>query len=424
MEDATLGAADRFRFLAAVALSDGVLTQGEAQLLLFFANKLGLSRAYAGDLLVSLRSGHAALNLSRGAATDDLFRDLIAVVFADGRASATELSYLEALAKSCGYPPQRVSELVADLVTSIARPPAAEVAPAPRRSRVGPPPPVEHIANYTLGAELGRGAAGVVYHARHRLLNREAAVKLFPGCERTGPAARRTFLREVLAATKLSHPHILPTLDAGEVEGRPYLVMELVPAGETLQRRLDRGELLDPREAATTMAAVARAVHYAHGEGLLHRDLKPANVLLPLEGGPRLGDFGLVSERGEEVSRGKLIGTPPYMSPEQIRGGALDQRSDVYGLGATLYSLLTGEPPFMAEGLIEIAVKVLQDEPEPPSRRRSGVPAPLDEVCRRCLAKSPAERYPDAAALASILERIASGTFFEQISRRLRKRSL
>lgn len=423
MGDATLGPADRFRFLAAVALSDGVLTQGEAQLLLFFANKLGLSRAYAGDVLNSLRRGHAALNLSPGAASDDLFRDLIAMVFADGRASATELSYLEALAKSCGFPPQRVSELVVDLVTSVARPAAAKP-PVSRAPLAGPPPPVEQIANYTLGAELGRGAAGVVYHARHRLLNREAAVKLFPACERTGPATRRTFLREVLAATKLSHPHILPTLDAGEAEGRPYLVMELVPAGETLQRQLDRGELPDPRQAATTMAAVARAVHYAHGEGLLHRDLKPANVLLPLDGQPRLGDFGLVSERGEEASRGKLIGTPPFMSPEQIRGAALDQRSDVYGLGATLYSLLTGEPPFMAEGLIELAVKVLQDEPEPPSRRRSGVPAPLDEVCRRCLAKSPAERYSDAGALANELERIAAGTFFEQISRRLRKRSL
>ncbi|MBL4845072.1 MAG: serine/threonine protein kinase [Planctomycetes bacterium] len=284
--------------------------------------------------------------------------------------------------------------------------------------------PLEQVANYTLGAELGRGAAGVVYQGRHRLLDREAAIKLFPACDRRGKAKQTSFLREVKAATKLSHPNILPTFDAGEVDGLPYLVMELVPDGETFQRRLDRDELFEPREAARAMAVVARAVHYAHSEGLLHRDLKPANVLVPADGVPRLGDFGLVSERGEEASHGKLTGTPPYMSPEQISGQALDVRSDVYGLGATLYSLLTGAPPFTAEGVVELAVKVLEEEPEAPSKRRPGLSPALDEVCLRCLNKSPDDRYRDAAALEPDLERVASGSLFQKISRRLRRKPI
>ena len=423
MRDASLGAEDRFRFLASVALSDGVLTHGEAQLLLFFANNLGLSRAYAGELLTALRIGHSAINLSPAAASDDLFEDLIAMVFADGRASATELSYLHALATSCGYPPQRIADLVSDVVTGVSRPAPAEAPQDPKpasRSLA----PLAQVANYTLGEELGRGAAGVVYQARHQLLDREAAIKLFPSCDRSGAAARRSFLAEVKAATKLSHRNILPTLDAGEVEGRPYLVMELVPRGETFQSRLDRAEVFGAREAAHALAAVARAVHYAHSEGLLHRDLKPGNVLVPSDGEPRLGDFGLVSERGEEASRGKLVGTPSFMSPEQIRGQALDARSDVYGLGATLYSMLTGAPPFAASGLVELAVKVIQEAPDAPSKRRPGVPAALDEVCLRCLSKSPDDRYNDAGALERDLERIAGGTLFEKISRRLGRKPL
>tara|TARA_R110002072_G_scaffold2298_2_gene19095 strand:+ start:381 stop:1616 length:1236 start_codon:yes stop_codon:yes gene_type:complete len=411
MANSSLSAADRFRFLAGVALSDGVLSPGEAQLLLSFANRLGLSRHYAGDLLIAIREGQALIDLPAGAGSDELFEDLVQMVFADGRASATEIRYVQALAESCGYPPQRVRDLVSDAMTGVSR-------RLPERA------PVDRIANYALAEELGRGAAGVVYRGRHSLLQREAAIKLFPVCEKSGPAARRTFLREVKAAAKLVHPHILPTLDAGEADGLPYLVMELVPQGETFQRRLDRGQDFGGREAAEAVATVARAVHYAHGEGLLHRDLKPANVLVPRDGRPRLGDFGLVSERGEEASCGRLVGTPPYMSPEQISGKAVDPRSDVYGLGATLYALLTGHPPFSAEGLVELAVKVVQEQPLPPSARRPGVPPALDAVCLRCLEKSPNDRYANAGALASDLERVAAGSLLEKISRRLRRRKL
>lgn len=387
---------ERFRLLAGVALADGVLSPGETQLLLEFACRLELGRQRAGRILNQLRID-GRVRLDPAADLDDaVFGDLIQMVFADGRASASEMSYLRSLAKHCGFARGRVDELLAESMLSTTTGQAKASGRQERAPRV--------VGNYEVGEELGRGAAGVVYHATHRLLGREVALKLFPICKKSGQARRSGFLREVRAAAKLSHPNILPTLDAGEAEGLPYLVMELVPGGETFQHRLEREGPFDSQEAARAIAAVARAVHYAHGEGLLHRDLKPGNVLVPEDGEPRLGDFGLVSEVGEAATRGRLVGTPAYMSPEQLRTEDLDPKSDIYSLGATLYTLLTGEPPFLADGLVELSVRVLQDTPEEPSRRRADIRPGVEALCMRCLAKEPAER-PGADELAEGLER-------------------
>ncbi|MGE0707677.1 MAG: protein kinase [Planctomycetota bacterium] len=419
---------ERFRHLAAVALADGELSTGETQLLLHFAIELGLGRERGGRLLREVLAGQ--LPAIRARAGEGWLEDLVAMVLADGRATKEELTYVRALCSSSGVPTGRLEELLADAmlgragVTSAgtqASKPSATSRPASRAPEPEPPPP--EVGNYTLGRELGRGAAGVVYQGRHKLLGHEVAIKLFPSSESTRPAQRERFLREVRAAARLKHPHILPTLDAGEADEVPYLVMELVPEGETFQSRLDRGESFEPLEAARALGQIAAAVSYAHGEGLLHRDLKPGNVLVPRDGQPRLGDFGLLGEVGEAATGGRLVGTPPFMAPEQMRGVPGDRLSDVYGLGATLYTLLTGEPPFEAEGLVQLAVRVIQDPPEPPSARRRGVPPALDQVVLRCLEKEPAQRYPDAAALATDLERVTrrESSLLGKLSRRLRK---
>lgn len=260
-------------------------------------------------------------------------------------------------------------------------------------------------ANYELTEELGRGAYGVVYRARDLRSGEHAALKVLL---RGDARALLRFEREVEAIRRLEHPHIVRLLDHGVLEGRPFLVTELV-AGGSLAEVIRLGGPLDPPRAAALIRDAASALDFAHSQGVLHRDLKPDNLLIDASG-VRLVDFGLarvaaLSEEAALTKSGAMIGTGPYLSPEQVRGerALVGPRSEVYSLGATLYEALTGEPPFVAGSLPELFVRVCEEPPLPPSARDPTISQVLDEICLRCLAKDPLERYESAAELATAL---------------------
>jgi len=298
-------------------------------------------------------------------------------------------------------PPERSAEL--ERLGSEARAARSPALPTAAPDAVGP---------YAIRDELGRGGMGVVYRARHPRLERDVALKvLVRGCD-ADAVGRERFAREVRAAARLHHPAIVAVQDVGEAQGLPYLVMDLVQ-GESLADRIKRTGPLDPAEAARITARLAEAVDYAHQHGILHRDLKPGNVMLTAQGAPLLTDFGLakLADAAESLTRtGVFPGTPSYMAPEQLghEGGALGRPTDVYGLGATLYDLLTGEPAFSGPTL-QVLAQVACLAPAPPSSRRPGLDPDLDAVVLTCLEKDPDRRYPTAAALAADLDRYLAG---------------
>jgi serine/threonine-protein kinase len=269
------------------------------------------------------------------------------------------------------------------------------------------------VPGYVLEAELGRGGMGVVYKARHLRLNRTVALKMLLAGASAGPQDLARFLREAEAEAGLQHPHIVQVHDVGEHEGRPYFTMELVEGG-SLSARL-RGTPQPARQAAALLATLAQAVQVAHQGGIVHRDLKPANILLTTDGTPKISDFGLAGrlEGGAGLTQsGVPMGTPSYMAPEQARGDtqALGPAVDVYALGAILYELLTGRPPFRAETAARTLRQVMDQEPAPPSRLNAGVPRDLETICLKCLHKAPARRYASARELADDLGRFLAGT--------------
>jgi tetratricopeptide (TPR) repeat protein/predicted Ser/Thr protein kinase len=270
-----------------------------------------------------------------------------------------------------------------------------------------------HVGPYEILREMGRGGMGAVYRARRTDLNREFAVKfLMHGAD--DPRLRERFLREARAAAGLAgHPGIVTVHDAGEHEGKPYLVMDVVE-GRSLEAVAREGELT-PLESASIMMKAARAMQYAHDAGVIHRDLKPANIMLADSRMPRITDFGLARVRAldEAAARltrsGEIVGTPAYMPPEQVRGEPATAASDIYSLGATLYALCAGRPPFEGDSMVATLQAVLE-APAPALRELNrSVPPALEAVVRQCLAKDPAARYPTAAALAEDLERVLRG---------------
>lgn len=276
----------------------------------------------------------------------------------------------------------------------------------------GPPPSADPAPppGYDLAGQIGAGGMGVVYRATERATGRAVAVKyvLAPA----HPTAHARFRREVRALAKVRHPNVVSVF-AVMLDGRdPYFTMEYVPGGP-LGRKLAVGGPLPPAAAAGLVAAAARGVAAAHAAGVLHRDIKPANILLDLDGTPKVADFGLAKSAGRDdglTGTDSAVGTPNYMPPEQAVGGKdVDERADVYGLGAVLYECLTGRRPFDAATPLETVRMVLAEPPAPPRRHRPDLPADLEAVCLRCLEKSPAKRYPTAAALADDLERFARG---------------
>ena len=267
------------------------------------------------------------------------------------------------------------------------------------------------IGDYELLRELGRGGMGVVYLARQKSLDRLVALKMILAGRSTLPEAQRRFRAEARSAAALDHPHIVKIHDAGQWEGQPYYAMQYVQ-GESLAGRLRTGALpID--EGARLISQLARAVDVLHQHRIVHRDLKPSNVLLDSDGQPILTDFGLAKHfvDPDETLTGFIAGTPSYMPPEQAAGRSAEvtPAADVYSLGSILYELLTGRPPFREENPLDTLARVLDGEPPPPRRLNPHLPPVLENICLRCLEKSPDDRYPSAAALADDLERYLQG---------------
>ena len=262
------------------------------------------------------------------------------------------------------------------------------------------------LPGYEMHSELGRGGMGVVYKARHVVLDRLVAVKMMHAGAGAGAQERARFRVEVEAVARLQHPHIVQIYEVGEQAGVPFCSLEFVDGG-TLSQKLAAGPL-PAAEAARLVEILARAVHHAHQRGIIHRDIKPSNVLLMSDGTPKITDFGLakrLESQGVTQSGHTILGTPSYMSPEQAdaRKCKTGPAADVYALGATLYEMLTGRPPFQAETPLEIVIKVLSEEPLPPTYWQPQLPRDLETICLKCLRKEPDARYASAEALADDL---------------------
>ena len=277
-----------------------------------------------------------------------------------------------------------------------------------------PTPPGRLFGNHELLEELGRGGMGVVHRARQVHLNRVVALKRLLHGPSSRPEDIARFRSEAASAARLSHPNVVAVHDVGAIDGQPYLVMQYVE-GTTLARRLLDGPL-PPREAATLLAPICRGVEHAHERGVLHRDLKPSNILIDLQGRPLVGDFGLAKriDLGTDpalTETGAILGTPSYMAPEQASShrGRIGPPTDVYSLGAILYQMLTGRPPFQAASPFDTILLVLEQDPVPPRVLNPKADPDLEMVALKCLQKPPELRYPSAAALADDLDAYLDG---------------
>jgi serine/threonine protein kinase len=297
------------------------------------------------------------------------------------------------------------------------------------------PPEGARVPGYQILEELGRGGMGVVYKARDLRLQRLVALKMILAGAHAGAIGLARFRAEAAAVAQLQHPNIVQIYDSGEHEGRPYFCLEFVEGG-SLEQRLQEGPL-PARGAAHLVETLARGMAVAHQAGIVHRDLKPANILLgaavasgsSIHGHvsssstgspsndswsqsvvPKIADFGLakrVDDQSGQTHSGAVLGTPSYMAPEQAEGKnrEIGPATDVYALGAILYELLTGRPPFKAGNPIDTIRQVIEQEPVPPRALDPGVPRDLETICLKCLEKDPHKRYASAVALADDLHR-------------------
>jgi WD40 repeat protein/tetratricopeptide (TPR) repeat protein len=284
----------------------------------------------------------------------------------------------------------------------------------PMLPRSASPTPAElpEIPGYEILSEVGRGGMGIVYQAWQSSLNRPVAIKMMLAGAQASPAELDRFRTEAEAAARLHHPSIVQIYDVGQHGPHPYMALEYVE-GRSLAQRL-AGTPLPARQAAQLVETLARAMHYAHQQGIVHRDLTPANVLVTADGVPKITDFGLAKILVGGVMQtqtGAVMGTPSYMAPEQAAGKAkaVGPAADVYGLGAILYEMLTGRPPFKAQTPLETLHQVQEQEPVPPSRLQPKLPCDLTTICLKCLEKPPPKRYASAEALAEDLHRFLEG---------------
>jgi eukaryotic-like serine/threonine-protein kinase len=274
---------------------------------------------------------------------------------------------------------------------------------------------IPRIEGFEILGELGRGSSGVVYHARCQHTNRYVALKVLQARARTRPALVERFLTEAKALAALNHPNIVKIYMVGDAPGSPpltYFAMELVE-GQSLCAHL-AGKPQPSKDSVRLVETLARAMHYAHTQQIIHRDIKPANVLLTRAGEPKITDFGLakrLDSNDSQTRSGTILGTPVYMAPEQAEGkaGKVGPAADVYSLGAVLYEMLTGRPPYLPrEGLAGLLVAWTQ-ELIPPRTLRPTLPRDIEAICLRCLARDPAQRYASAAELADDLARFQQG---------------
>jgi serine/threonine-protein kinase len=327
-----------------------------------------------------------------------------------------------------GGPPERTQDL-----------PASLTHPAGRRPAAGPAP---EVPGYEIWGEIGRGGMGVVYLARQTGLGRVVALKMLLAGAQAGGEALARFRAEAAAVARLRHPHIVQVYEVGAVNGQPFVSLEFVEGG-SLAQRLD-GTPWPARPAARLLELLARAIGHAHGQGIVHRDLKPANILLQRKSeapnpkseqetgavadfgfrisdlefrisdfDPKIADFGLAKRLGgpDQTQSGAVLGTPSYMAPEQAQGKSRDigPPADIFALGAILYELGTGRPPFRAETAVDTLFQVVTHDPVPPARLNPKLPADLETICLKCLQKEPAKRFASAEDLAEDLRRFLAG---------------
>src|SRR6059058_1866833 len=259
------------------------------------------------------------------------------------------------------------------------------------------------LGEYELVEEIGRGGQGVVFRARQKNLNRTVALKIIGLGQWASKAHVKRFRLEAEAAARLDHPCIVPIYEVGERDGCCYFSMKFVEGGQLDE--VVRRTPMSIRQAAELIAKVARTVHYAHEHGILHRDIKPGNILLDQKGEPHLTDFGLARLVETESTMTRtldVLGTPSYMAPEQAVGNnaAVSSVTDIYGLGAVLYQLLTGQPPFAGGATYETIKLLLDTEPKQPRLLNPKIDRDLSTICLKCLEKDPKRRYSSALALA------------------------
>jgi eukaryotic-like serine/threonine-protein kinase len=277
------------------------------------------------------------------------------------------------------------------------------------RSIIGPRP---YLKGYEIIGELGRGGMGIVYKANQQGLNRLVAIKMVLGGEHAREEDLVRFKIEAEAVASIQHPNIVQIYEVGEKDGTPYFSLEFIDGG-TLHQKID-GKPLPHDHAATIAHQLALAMEHFHQRGVIHRDLKPANVLMTLQGSPKITDFGLAKRlegNSSQTRTGSLMGTPSYMAPEQASGDtrAISPLSDLYSLGAVLYEMLTGRPPFQGATMLDTIDQVRSQEPVPPRRLQPKIPRDLETICLKCLQKEPLKRYSGATALAEDLGHFLEG---------------
>jgi serine/threonine protein kinase len=268
----------------------------------------------------------------------------------------------------------------------------------------------ERIGKYYVVHEVGRGSSGTVYLSHDPFYGRDVAIKLYHaagGDDAESRNARRMFMGEAHMIGKLQHPNIVPIFDAGEENGRRYVVTEHIHGARTLSAYCRAGSLLPIDQVVGIVYKCAKALHYAHSRGVVHRDIKPSNILLTQDGDVRIVDFGIALVADSDVSLLEgVAGSPAYMSPEQVQGRDLGPRSDLYSLGAVMYEMLAGQRPFRAGALGKLLKEVVHGSPEPLREVRAEVPEELAELVHRMLEKDPEQRYRNGAELAADLTRI------------------
>jgi serine/threonine-protein kinase len=308
----------------------------------------------------------------------------------------------------------------AEFASAFVRPVAAP--PLPKFTDSTEPPPAS-LGDYEILQEIGRGGMGVVYQARQKSLGRLVAIKMMRDARLSSDSDRQRFRAEAAAAARLKHPNIITVHEVGEWDARPFMVMEHIAGGSLSQRLAAHGRPM-PRDAARLVADIARGIQHAHEQGILHRDLKPSNILLerdpeqPLVSRPKVSDFGLAKRLAVEPASvndarthtGAIVGTPSYMAPEQATGRKnISAAADIWSLGAILYELLAGRPPFQAANPVDTLLLVIEQDPVPPRWFDPAIDRDLEVICLKCLQKPPNQRYASAADLAKDLEACLAG---------------